>query len=171
MLGRIGFGHFGREITPRQVASNPRRKMKLGRSFCFFRLLKWIRVSFPVLWKLVGRLAPVSVSTNLSWFSKALFFLGSQVVWWGHYRDENDLRSSDTSRLRKKKMTFSFLQLFWKIWFVLCGWLRSFTKWFLRKCTRLCELQRICYGNAPGASRILGIGKEFFCPDDSCVQL
>lgn len=30
---------------------------------------------------------------------------------------------------------------------------RPFIKWFLRKFTRLCELQRICYGSEPGAER------------------
>lgn len=31
--------------------------------------------------------------------------------------------------------------------------IRPFIKWFLRKTTRLCELQRICYGDKPGAAR------------------
>lgn len=34
---------------------------------------------------------------------------------------------------------------------------RPFIKWFLRKFTRLCELQRICYGAEAGAARYRGI--------------
>lgn len=34
---------------------------------------------------------------------------------------------------------------------------RPIIKWFLRKFTRLCELQRICYGSEFGASRYKGI--------------
>lgn len=34
---------------------------------------------------------------------------------------------------------------------------RPFVKWFLRKFTRLCELQRICYGSMPGAERYKSI--------------
>lgn len=34
---------------------------------------------------------------------------------------------------------------------------RPIIKWFLRKFTRLCELQRICYGSERGAKRIKGI--------------
>lgn len=35
--------------------------------------------------------------------------------------------------------------------------LRPFIKWFLRKTTKLCELQRICYGEPSGAPRTLGV--------------
>jgi len=35
--------------------------------------------------------------------------------------------------------------------------LRPLFKWFLRKTTRLCELQRICYGEPAGAKRALGV--------------
>lgn len=34
---------------------------------------------------------------------------------------------------------------------------RPFIKWFLRQFTRLCELQRICYGSERGAKRIKGV--------------
>lgn len=37
------------------------------------------------------------------------------------------------------------------------GYFRPILKWFLRKFTRLCELQRICYGGEEGAPRTLGI--------------
>ena len=36
---------------------------------------------------------------------------------------------------------------------------RPAIKWFLRQTTRLCELQRICYGEAPGAQRTCAVGK------------
>ncbi|XP_053603735.1 ELMO domain-containing protein 2 [Plodia interpunctella] len=46
------------------------------------------------------------------------------------------------------------------VWSVLQWYLRPFIKWFLRKTTRLCELQRICYGEKPGAARACGIEKS-----------
>lgn len=46
------------------------------------------------------------------------------------------------------------------IWAVLQWYLRPFIKWFLRKTTRLCELQRICYGDKPGASRACNVEKS-----------
>lgn len=36
-------------------------------------------------------------------------------------------------------------------------YLRPFIKWFLHRFTRLCELQRICYGHPEGASRTKGV--------------
>lgn len=36
-------------------------------------------------------------------------------------------------------------------------YLRPLIKWFLRHTTKLCELQRICYGEPYGASRSLGV--------------
>lgn len=36
-------------------------------------------------------------------------------------------------------------------------YLRPAIKWFLRQATRLCELQRICYGEAPGAQRTCAV--------------
>lgn len=40
---------------------------------------------------------------------------------------------------------------------LVCWYLRPLIKWFLRKTTRLCELQRVCYGEPNGAARTLGI--------------
>lgn len=40
---------------------------------------------------------------------------------------------------------------------VLCWYIRHVVKWFLRKTTRLCELQRICYGEVSGAPRTLAV--------------
>ena len=53
------------------------------------------------------------------------------------------------------------------LWFWVCSWLsllwlllRRLRKWVLRRTTRLCELQRICYGEEPGALRTLAVGEE-----------
>ena len=35
---------------------------------------------------------------------------------------------------------------------------RPLVKWFLRQTTRLCELQRICYGETSGAPRTIAVG-------------
>ena len=42
----------------------------------------------------------------------------------------------------------------WLYWYF-----RPAIKWFLRQTTRLCELQRICYGETPGAQRSCAVGK------------
>lgn len=49
---------------------------------------------------------------------------------------------------------------FFDIWSVFQCYLRPFIKWFLRKTTRLCELQRICYGDPAGAKRTCNIEKS-----------
>ncbi|KAM3967252.1 ELMO domain-containing protein 2 [Aphomia sociella] len=46
------------------------------------------------------------------------------------------------------------------LWAVLQWYLRPFIKWFLRKTTRLCELQRICYGEKAGAPRTCNVEKS-----------
>lgn len=38
---------------------------------------------------------------------------------------------------------------------------RPFWKWVLRRTTGLCELQRICYCQQPGALRIMGVGTKY----------
>jgi ELMO domain-containing protein len=40
---------------------------------------------------------------------------------------------------------------------LLVWYLRPVIKWFLRKSTKLCELQRICYGDKQGADRTLNV--------------
>lgn len=47
--------------------------------------------------------------------------------------------------------------MFRTFWTFVYWFLRPIVKWFLRKTTRLCELQRICYGERVGASRTLGV--------------
>lgn len=47
--------------------------------------------------------------------------------------------------------------LFLSIWSLLQWYMRPFIKWFLRKTTRLCELQRICYGEEKGAARSIKV--------------
>jgi ELMO domain-containing protein len=45
---------------------------------------------------------------------------------------------------------------FWKqFWAALLWWGRPVLKGILRRCTGLCELQRICYGEPPGAARAI----------------
>ncbi|XP_030754901.1 ELMO domain-containing protein 2 [Sitophilus oryzae] len=43
------------------------------------------------------------------------------------------------------------------IWWIFTYYFRPLIKWFLRKTTGLCELQRICYGTVSGAPRINGV--------------
>lgn len=43
------------------------------------------------------------------------------------------------------------------IWLFFSYYLRPIYKWFLRKTTGLCELQRICYGEVNGAPRVKGV--------------
>lgn len=46
-----------------------------------------------------------------------------------------------------------------RLWASLVWWTRPFLKGILRKATGLCELQRICYGEPPGAARALSAEK------------
>lgn len=46
------------------------------------------------------------------------------------------------------------------IWLLISYCLRPIYKWFLRKTTGLCELQRICYGEVNGAPRIKGVERS-----------
>lgn len=48
-----------------------------------------------------------------------------------------------------------FLVMLTRIWTALVQWTRPFIKGILRRATSLCELQRICYGELPGAARAL----------------
>lgn len=43
---------------------------------------------------------------------------------------------------------------------ILYTYFRPCIKWFLRRCTRLCELQRICYGRKSGAPRKLAVERS-----------
>lgn len=49
------------------------------------------------------------------------------------------------------------LGLFNVFWSTLYWWFRPLVKWVLRRTTRLCELQRICYGEWKGAQRTNGV--------------
>ncbi|KAL3280348.1 hypothetical protein HHI36_017837 [Cryptolaemus montrouzieri] len=48
----------------------------------------------------------------------------------------------------------------YNIWWFFTSYLRSVLKWFLRRTTGLCELQRICYGEVSGAPRISAVEKS-----------
>jgi len=39
----------------------------------------------------------------------------------------------------------------------ICWYFRPLVKWFLRQTTRLCELQRVCYGETSGAPRTIAV--------------
>lgn len=49
-------------------------------------------------------------------------------------------------------------------------YLRPIIKFFLRKTTGLCELQRVCYGTSPGAERTLQIEQSFVCSRSSVLK-
>ncbi|XP_050301983.1 ELMO domain-containing protein 2 [Anthonomus grandis grandis] len=48
------------------------------------------------------------------------------------------------------------------IWWFLYCYVRSIIKWFLRKTTGFCELQRICYGEVSGAPRVKGVEQSLY---------
>lgn len=50
--------------------------------------------------------------------------------------------------------------IFYNLWHVLQWYVRPLIKWFLRKTTSLCELQRICYGDKAGAPRTCNVEKS-----------
>lgn len=47
--------------------------------------------------------------------------------------------------------------VFINLWSVIHWYVRPIVKWILRKTTRLCELQRICYGDRAGAQRTCNV--------------
>lgn len=55
------------------------------------------------------------------------------------------------------------------IWWIFDYVLRSLIKWFLRRTTGLCELQRICYGEISGAPRVHGV--EYSLNKSRSIQL
>lgn len=50
----------------------------------------------------------------------------------------------------------------YSLWFLISSCARSLIKWFLHRMTGLCELQRICYGEASGARRTQGVEKSLY---------
>ena len=51
------------------------------------------------------------------------------------------------------------MELLGQLYSLVMWYLRPLVKWFLRQTTRLCELQRICYGEPTGAPRTLAVGE------------
>jgi hypothetical protein len=49
------------------------------------------------------------------------------------------------------------MELLGQLYSLVMWYLRPLVKWFLRQTTRLCELQRICYGEPTGAPRTLAV--------------
>jgi len=54
-------------------------------------------------------------------------------------------------------MIVSRMDLITQIVTAICWYFRPLVKWFLRQTTRLCELQRICYGETSGAPRTIAV--------------
>lgn len=48
----------------------------------------------------------------------------------------------------------------YSLWALISYYIRPIVKWFLRKTTGLCELQRICYGEVSGAPRVKAVEKS-----------
>lgn len=57
------------------------------------------------------------------------------------------------------------------IWSILYLYARPLIKWFLRRFTRLCELQRICYGSDVGAARHKGIEESLTLSRQKPIKL
>lgn len=56
------------------------------------------------------------------------------------------------------------------IFTLIYGYIRPIIKWFLRRFTRLCELQRICYGSEKGAPRKKGIEQSLILSQKSQIK-
>lgn len=56
-------------------------------------------------------------------------------------------------------------------WNYIYFWLRPLIKWFLHRTTRLCELQRICYGLKSGSERIRGVENSLYLSKCRNIQL
>ncbi|CAG0917424.1 unnamed protein product [Notodromas monacha] len=81
--------------------------------------------------------------------------LGGSSCW-----SPNVLSGCSSSSFGKLSVLISLIVMHmsvFTVWNAACLWIRATYKWFLRKFTRLCELQRICYGVPAGAPRILGV--------------
>lgn len=57
------------------------------------------------------------------------------------------------------------------IWSIFYVYARPLIKWFLRRFTRLCELQRICYGSDVGAVRHKGIEESLTLSRQKPIKL
>lgn len=53
---------------------------------------------------------------------------------------------------------------------MLVWYIRPLIKWFLRKTTRLCELQRVCYGEPAGAARTLAVDQSLNNSRDKSIR-
>ncbi|KAK2712490.1 ELMO domain-containing protein 2-like [Artemia franciscana] len=69
-----------------------------------------------------------------------------------------------------KKFNFTGLLFIQWTWMELRLWVRRVVKWNLRKITGLCELQRIAYGETPGAARSSNIERSLMMSRSSEIQ-
>ena len=65
---------------------------------------------------------------------------------------------------------FNMLHIVPSLWTFIYLYFRPFVKWFLRKTTKLCELQRICYGEKRGGARSLGVHRSLTLSRSSDIQ-
>ena len=104
-------------------------------------------------WWYLGYLKRTKVQLSLKCFSKLLDISHFFLVW-----------------RQKRRQSQNGIEIIMELVQTILTWLfccfRPAIKWFLRQTTRLCELQRICYGEAPGAHRTCAVGKSkvwFIC--------
>ncbi|XP_065557198.1 ELMO domain-containing protein 1-like isoform X4 [Artemia franciscana] len=69
-----------------------------------------------------------------------------------------------------KKFNFTGLLFIQWTWMELRLWVQRVVKWNLRKITGLCELQRIAYGETPGAARSSNIERSLMMSRSSEIQ-
>ncbi|XP_020284630.1 ELMO domain-containing protein 2 [Pseudomyrmex gracilis] len=60
--------------------------------------------------------------------------------------------------------------MFRYIWSVVYWYFRPLIKWFLRRTTKMCELQRICYGQPSGAPRAFAVEKSLKYSRDANIR-
>ena len=109
---------------------------------------------------------------NIRRISRTLSNMGQVIIRHQHFLYLIEIQNVpwrfEHARIRKLK---NVLLQWWQVIYVdrmellsslinLVSWyLRPLIKWFLRQTTRLCELQRVCYGETSGAPRTLAIGE------------
>ena len=115
----------------------------------------------------------VMESMVLIWEWKAIhkFWHIYKCIWWVCSANRNNTkvtRSTPAFWHECKKVIVSWLfrmELLTRLVQLVSWYLRPLIKWFLRQTTRLCELQRICYGEPCGSPRTLAIGGKIILND------
>lgn len=68
-------------------------------------------------------------------------------------------RQHDSTSNLKFRPLLAVLRMY-SVWALISYYIRPIIKWFLRKTTGLCELQRICYGEVSGAPRVKAVERS-----------